>query len=100
MDALGVKRCTPSPSYQHQDYCHRISVVIITTGHADVMRRQATYAGAIGAPAMYELQDYGNGQPECDGNAYTLVPAYNSGYGSLGIYVTHLAQSATSRSTT
>ncbi|TKA66811.1 hypothetical protein B0A55_11077 [Friedmanniomyces simplex] len=67
------------------------------SGRADVLRRQATYAGAIGGRAMFELENYGAETPVYDGKAYTLVPAYNSGAGTLQVYATHPTQSATGR---
>ncbi|KAK1053627.1 hypothetical protein LTR12_017181 [Friedmanniomyces endolithicus] len=63
-------------------------------GRADVLRRQAMYAGAVGARGMFELQNYGNETPVYDGNAYTLVPAYHAGMGTLQMYATHPRQSA------
>ncbi|KAK0891091.1 hypothetical protein LTR91_024871, partial [Friedmanniomyces endolithicus] len=63
-------------------------------GRADVLRRQAMYAGAVGARGMFELQNYGNATPVYDGNAYTLVPGYHAGMGALQMYATHPRQSA------
>ncbi|KAK3669527.1 hypothetical protein LTR78_010581 [Recurvomyces mirabilis] len=65
------------------------------SGRADVLRRQATYAGAIGGRAMWELQNYGSETPIYDRNAYTLVPTYHSEGGLLRVYATHPRQSAT-----
>jgi len=46
---------------------------------------------------MFALQNYGNETPVYDCNAYTFVPAYNSGAGTLQMYATHPRQSATGR---
>ncbi|KAK1812536.1 hypothetical protein LTR12_013074 [Friedmanniomyces endolithicus] len=67
------------------------------SGRSDVLQRQGTYAGAIGARAMHELQNYGNDQPVYDGNAYILVPTYHAEGGLLRMYATHPTQSATGR---
>ncbi|TKA71193.1 hypothetical protein B0A55_11986 [Friedmanniomyces simplex] len=64
-------------------------------GRSDVLRRQAMYAGAIGARGMFELQNYRNETPVYDGNAYTLVPTYHAEGGLLRMYATHPRQSAT-----
>jgi len=64
------------------------------SGRADVLRRQAMYAGAVGARGMFALQNYRNETTVYDCNAYTLVPAYNSGAGTLQMYATHPRQSA------
>ncbi|KAK1043240.1 hypothetical protein LTR74_018447 [Friedmanniomyces endolithicus] len=64
------------------------------SGRSDVLRRQAMYAGGVGARGMFELQNYGNETPVYDGNAYTIVPTYHSGEGSLRVYATHPRQSA------
>ncbi|KAK1092613.1 hypothetical protein LTR48_004009 [Friedmanniomyces endolithicus] len=63
-------------------------------GRSDVLRRQAMYAGAVGARGMFELQNYGSETPVYDGNAYALVPTYHAGEGSLRVYATHPRQSA------
>ena len=44
---------------------------------------------------MFHLQNYGNETLVYDGNAYTLVPAYHAGMGTLQINATHPVQSAT-----
>jgi len=67
------------------------------SGRSDVLGRQAMYAGAIGGRAMWELQNYGSDTPIYDGKAYTFVPTYHSGEGSLRVYATHPTQSATGR---
>lgn len=64
-------------------------------GRSDHLRRQATYAGGVGARGMFKLQNYGNETPVYDGNAYTLVQTYHAGEGSLRVYATHPMQSAT-----
>ena len=64
-------------------------------GRSDHLRRQAMYAGPVGARGMFELQNYENETPVYDGNAYTLVPTYHAGEGSLRMYATHPRQSAT-----
>ncbi|KAK0247039.1 hypothetical protein LTS09_017825 [Friedmanniomyces endolithicus] len=64
------------------------------SGRSDVLRRQAMYAGAVGARGIYELQNYGSETPVYDGNAYALVPTYHAGEGSLRVYATHPRQSA------
>jgi len=87
----------PSTSNKRPAVPNHLTEVKGLSGGSDVLRRQATYAGAIGARAMHEVQNYGNDQPVYDGNAYTLVPTYNSGEGSLKIYATHPTQSATGR---
>ncbi|TKA51468.1 hypothetical protein B0A55_13309 [Friedmanniomyces simplex] len=43
-------------------------------GRADVLRRQAMYAGAVGARGMFELQNYGNATP-VNGCAANYAPA-------------------------
>ncbi|KAK0258868.1 hypothetical protein LTR35_018127 [Friedmanniomyces endolithicus] len=87
----------PSTSTKRPAAPNHLTEVKGPSGRSDVLRRQATYAGAIGARAMHELQNYGNDPPVYDGNAYTLVPAYNSGAGTLQIYATHPTHSATGR---
>lgn len=64
-------------------------------GRSDHLRRQAMYAGGVGARGMFKLQNYGNETPVYDGNAYTLVQTYHAGEGSLRMYATHPVQSAT-----
>jgi len=87
----------PSTSNELPAAPNHLTEVKGPSGRADVLRRQAMYAGAIGARAMHELQNYGIDTAVYDGNAYTLVPAYNSGAGTLQIYATHPTQSATGR---
>ncbi|KAK1810911.1 hypothetical protein LTR12_014710 [Friedmanniomyces endolithicus] len=83
---------TPSTSNELPAAPNHLTEVKGPSGRADVLGRQA-----MGAGAMHELQNYGNDQPVYDGNAYTLMPAYNSGAGTLQIYATHPTQSATGR---
>jgi hypothetical protein len=58
-------------------------------GAADVARRQALQNGAIGARAMHSLQSYSRGEPDYDGNAYTITSTYHAGTGTLQMYTTH-----------
>ncbi|KAK1048043.1 hypothetical protein LTR74_017619 [Friedmanniomyces endolithicus] len=87
----------PSTSNKRPAAPNHLTEVKGPSGRSDVLRRQATYAGAIGARAMHELQNYGNDQPVYDGNAYTLVPTYHAERGLLTVYATHPTQSATGR---
>ena len=63
-------------------------------GRADVATRQACYDGAIGARAMYSVQNYGATEPQHDGNAYSFSSTYHNGTGTLQLYATHSTQSA------
>jgi hypothetical protein len=63
-------------------------------GRADVAGRQAMYDGAVGARAMFHLQNYGNVKPGYDGNAYTLSSTYHADTGTLQIYATHPSRPA------
>ncbi|QIW98378.1 hypothetical protein AMS68_003896 [Peltaster fructicola] len=63
------------------------------SGRGDVLQRQATYAGAIGARAMHHLQNYGT-EPSYDGNAYSTTATYFAGQGILRLYATHPRKSA------
>ena len=56
-------------------------------GRVDMAKRQACYDGAIGARAMYGLQNYGVRQREYDGNAYSYTNTYHDR--QLKIYGTH-----------
>ncbi|KKK16555.1 hypothetical protein AOCH_004572, partial [Aspergillus ochraceoroseus] len=64
-------------------------------GHAGSMlaaRGKACYDGALGARAMHSLQQFGNESStnmpaNYDGNAYTMISVYQSGF--LSIYATH-----------
>ncbi|TKA64733.1 hypothetical protein B0A55_11113 [Friedmanniomyces simplex] len=58
---------------------NNLTEVKVPAGRADVLRRQAMYAGAVGARGMFELRNYGNETLVYNGNAYTLVPAYHAG---------------------
>lgn len=57
-------------------------------GCAAVADRQARYHGALVARAMHKLQNYGKGELEYDGNAYTFSSTYHSGL--LRIHAHHL----------
>ncbi|KAK1807977.1 hypothetical protein LTR12_017668 [Friedmanniomyces endolithicus] len=85
----------PSTSTRLPAAPNHLTEVKVPSGRSDVLGRQAMYAGAIGGRAMWELQNYGNDTPIYDGNAYTLVPTYHSGEGSLRVYATHPRPSAT-----
>ncbi|KAK1084093.1 hypothetical protein LTR48_005772 [Friedmanniomyces endolithicus] len=87
----------PSTSNELPAAPNHLTEVKGPSGRADVLRQEAMYAGAIGARAMHELQNYGNDQPVYDGNAYTLVPTYHAEGGLLRMYATHPTQSATGR---
>lgn len=60
-----------------------------SSGRADVAQRQAMYDGAVGARAMFHLQNYGNATRVYDSNAYTLASSYHPGTGTLQMYATH-----------
>ncbi|KAK0822641.1 hypothetical protein LTR73_009167 [Friedmanniomyces endolithicus] len=87
----------PSTSTKRPAAPNHLTEVKCPSGRSDVVRRQATYAGAIGARAMHELQNFGNDPPVYDGNAYTLVPTYHAEGGLLRMYATHPTQCATGR---
>lgn len=59
-------------------------------GRADVAIRQACYDGAVGARAMYSIQNYGATEPQHDGNAYSFSSTYHNGTGTLQLYATHM----------
>ncbi|KAL9056689.1 MAG: hypothetical protein Q9162_002758 [Coniocarpon cinnabarinum] len=58
-------------------------------GSGKVLKRQACYAGAIGARAMHELRLYVNKATALDSNAYTMTWAFDSSTGTLNVYTTH-----------
>jgi hypothetical protein len=55
-----------------------------------VAARQASYDGALGARGIYKLQTYGQDEPACRNNAYTITSIYYGG--QLKMYTSHLAQ--------
>jgi len=59
-------------------------------GRADVAKRQACHDGAIGARAMYSLQNYQSVTPTYDGNAYSYSSTYHQGTETLKLYAHHL----------
>ncbi|KAK3642096.1 hypothetical protein LTR56_010967 [Elasticomyces elasticus] len=61
-----------------------------STGHPGVAQRQAMHDGAVGARAMFYLQNYGKAIPEYDDNAYTLSSTYHPIGGILQMFATHL----------
>ncbi|KAB8356461.1 hypothetical protein FH972_024044 [Carpinus fangiana] len=64
-------------------------------GSAEVCKRQACYAGVIGARAMHKLRSYVNLDTAIDGNAYTICATYMGGPGIqfLTLYATHITAS-------
>ncbi|KAK0703471.1 hypothetical protein B0T26DRAFT_681137 [Lasiosphaeria miniovina] len=46
---------------------------------ADIAKRQASLGGAISARAMHALQNYGDEEPDFDGNAYSYSSTYHAG---------------------
>ncbi len=60
-------------------------------GDSHVAERLAMHAGAVGARAMFELQNYDNVEPVYDGNAYSIAATYNASSGFLNLYATHVA---------
>lgn len=65
----------------------------------NVLRRQACYAGAMGARAMHELRRYIDETAALDGNAYSITWIYNSSSGTLILYTTHPTASVGSERT-
>ncbi|KAK4891475.1 hypothetical protein LTR27_009970 [Elasticomyces elasticus] len=59
-----------------------------STGHPVVAQRQAMHDGAVGARAMFYLQNYGKAIPEYDDNAYTLSSTYHPIGGILQMFAT------------
>jgi hypothetical protein len=57
-------------------------------GDGFVAALQARYDGAVGARAMHTLQNYGEEEPEFDGNAYTYSSTYLDG--RLRLYTHHI----------
>ena len=62
-------------------------------GSAKVLKRQACYAGSVGARARHELRSYVDHATALDENAYTVAWTYDSGAGTLISYATHPAAS-------
>lgn len=62
---------------------------------ADVAKRQACLAGAYGARAMHALQNYGQEEPQYDGNAYAYSSTYHAGTGTLKLYAHHVTAPTT-----
>ncbi|OAA63261.1 hypothetical protein SPI_03424 [Niveomyces insectorum RCEF 264] len=58
-------------------------------GSAAVATRQARYDGAAGSRAMHSLQNYGEGELQYDGQAYTFSSTYHGGTGTLQLYAHH-----------
>ena len=85
----------PSTSDHLPAVANHLTEVKGQSGRSDVLKRQATYAGGVGARSMFYLQNYGDQSPVYDGNAYTMVSTYHAGEGSLRMYATHPSQSAT-----
>ena len=65
-----------------------------THGRSDVLKRQVLHDGALGARAMFVLQNYGQDEPLYDGNAYALVSSYNAGEGTLRLHATYPSRDA------
>lgn len=63
-------------------------------GFVAVMMRQARYDGAVGARAMYSLQNYGEEEPVYDGKPYIYSLTYHDGI--LKMYAHHATAPATS----
>lgn len=59
------------------------------SGRPDVAQRQASYDGAVGARAMWQLQNYGEPEVEHDDKAYTMSATYHLGTGTLQMFATH-----------
>jgi len=56
---------------------------------SDVVKRQVLYDGAVGARAMFVLQNYGRAQPVYDSKAYTIASCYLAGMATLELYAMH-----------
>ena len=86
------------PEQIHQDVRDQLSKDIIPSKHTHlpavpnffleakgpdgslaVAQRQALHDGAIGARAMQSIQSYGQEEPVCDNNAYTITSIYHGG---------------------
>jgi hypothetical protein len=59
-------------------------------GSGAVVKRQASYDGALGARDMRSTQSYGQDNPMYDNNAYTITSTYNDG--TLKIFTSYPAQ--------
>ena len=63
------------------------------TSSTTILRRQVIYSGTVGARAMLTVQKYHAADKRCDGNAYTLVAAFQVNTGLLQIFATLPKQS-------
>ncbi|KAH6955694.1 hypothetical protein BKA56DRAFT_234345 [Ilyonectria sp. MPI-CAGE-AT-0026] len=61
----------------------------------EVLQRQACLVGAYGARAMLALQNYGEEEPQYDGNAYAYSSTYHAGTGTLKLYAHHVTAPTT-----
>ena len=68
-------------------------------GSPEALRRKATYDGAVGARAMFELQNYGRPADDklYDGNAYTIVALFHASFAVLALYGSHPRRSPSGR---
>ncbi|RMD41700.1 hypothetical protein DV735_g3437, partial [Chaetothyriales sp. CBS 134920] len=61
-------------------------------GHADVLRRQACHHGALGARAVFQLENYQATEPQYNQYAKSFSCTYHHGTSTLALYSHHITQ--------